>query len=349
MSDSNIPSRKKQHVELVVNEDVAFQRKRTGFDDFEYEHNALPELDLADVDPTVEFLSKQLSFPLLVTGMTGGYPDAERINGALAEVAEELRVAIGSGSQRQALASTEHHSTFTILRKNAPSVPVIANIGGAEAAAMKDASDAQRLVDMLEADAFAVHTNPLQEFLQPEGTPQFRNLLSALEMLSKHLPVPVILKEVGAGISGSVAVRAFEAGVQWIDVAGAGGTSWAGVEILRRSDGYTPSPSFWDWGIPTTECLMELRELDYPECGSIASGGMRDGVDIAKALGLGAHLGGAARPFIKALEEGGQDGLRRLIENWRIDFCGVMFLTGNRSVADLRNEPLYYKPEHGTT
>ena len=191
------------------------------------------------------------------------------------------------------------------------------------------------------ADAFAVHLNPLQEYLQPEGTPSFRGVLAGIERLVRGLTVPVIVKEIGAGISPSVARRLLEVGVRIIDVAGAGGTSWAGVEILRQRPG-SRSEAFWDWGIPTADALRAVVALarERGEVQVIASGGIASGIDAAKCLALGASLAGSARPVLDTLARKGRRGVRRLFETWGDELRGVMFLTGSRTLDDLRNAPL---------
>lgn len=336
----NTPSRKKDHVDLCVNEQVSFRMKSNGLEQWEFVHNALPELNLEDIDASTTFLGRPISFPLMLTGMTGGYADAERINGALAEACQELRIPIGSGSMRQALESDRFHASYRILRKNGPDIPVLANIGAAEVAAMRDAGPARRLVDLIEADALVVHANPLQELLQPEGTPRFRGVLEGLAMLVRALEVPVMLKEVGAGISREVAMRVYDVGVRWVDVAGAGGTSWAGVELLRRCDAGEISPEFWDWGIPTARALEEMRLYRPPDLKLIASGGITDGVMVAKCLALGAELAGTARPMLTAFFDGGSASLLARLRAWRRDLLGVMFLTGAATIDELKRRPI---------
>ena len=257
---SQTSSRKKDHVLLTVKRDVAFRAKSTGFENWEFVHNALPEINFADVSTETVFLSKRIEFPFMISCMTGGYADAKRINRGLAEVCEEHSVAMGVGSQRQALEDTTYHSSFSVARKAAPTIPIVGNIGAAEVAKLTDASPVQRLADLVRADAFAVHLNPLQELLQPEGSPAFRGVLRGIESLVRGLSIPVIVKEIGAGISKDVAQRLISAGVAVIDVAGAGGTSWAGVEILRKKDGHADD-LFWDWGISTSEALRQVASL----------------------------------------------------------------------------------------
>lgn len=343
-SGRSTPSRKKQHVHITLTKDVRFRTKSTGLDKLDFVHNALPELDLADVDPRVTFLGKPLSFPLLVSCMTGGYADALSINRDLALVCGEAGVALGVGSQRQAMEDSRYHRSFRIVREVAPSIPVIGNIGGAEVARMKDPSAAQRLVDLIGADGIAVHLNPLQELLQPEGSPRFRGVLEGIALLVRSLTVPVIVKEIGAGISASVARRLLDVGVKHIDVAGAGGTSWAGVEALRRKD-QALARVFWDWGIPTAEAIRDVAALrrEGSEFTLIASGGIASGLDAAKCCALGADLAASARPLLLAHHAGGRAGLRARIESWREEFRAAMFLTGSRTPLDLRSAALTHR------
>lgn len=324
---------------MTVNKNVTFKGKTNGFERWEFVHNALPELNLSDIDTTVSFLDKKISFPFMISCMTGGYKEAEKINHDLAEICEEYSIAMGVGSQRQAMEDTTYHSSFSVARTIAPSIPLIGNIGAPEVAQLKDASKVVKLAELIRADAFAVHLNPLQEFLQPEGNTNFSGVLKGIALLVKEMPVPVIVKEIGAGISSDVAQRLLEAGISYIDVAGAGGTSWAGVEILRRDknihEDWNP---FWDWGIPTAKALVEIGELKerYPRLQMIASGGISNGVESAKAIALGAILTTAARPMLQALMRGGKQELRAVIEQWKSHLKGVMFLTGARTIEELR-------------
>jgi len=337
---SSTPSRKKDHVELCINEQVTYEDKSNGLERWEFLHNALPEIDADEIDTGIEFLGYTLSCPLLITGMTGGYEDAERINAALADLCQDTGIALGAGSMRQALENDRFHDSWRILRRNAPGVPILANIGAVELASMQDSSQARFFIDMIQADALVVHTNPLQEFLQPEGEPRFRGVLKGLEMLCATLDVPVILKEVGSGISVHVARRAYDVGVRYIDVSGAGGTSWAGVELLRRNDARDIAPGFREWGIPTAEALVELRESMEKDLHLIASGGITDGLMVAKCIALGADLAGAARPLLTAFFDGGVDALHHRIFSWKRDLIGAMFLVGAQSIQQLRSAPI---------
>lgn len=328
-------------MDITLTKDVRFRGKTTGLERLEFVHNALPELNLDDVDTRTRFLGKELALPLMVSCMTGGYADALKINRNLASVCESAGIALGVGSQRQALEESRYHRTFSVVREAAPTIPIVGNIGAAEVARMKDAGEAVRLAELVGADAFTVHLNPLQEFLQPEGNPAFRGVLSGIAMLARSLPIPLIVKEIGAGLSPDVIRRLLDAGVRIIDVAGAGGTSWAGVEAIRRSD-RGPAERFWDWGIPTSQALRDAAALraEGHEMTLIASGGIASGLDAAKCIALGADVAAAARPVIVALQKGGTRGLRNLIGQWSMEIRGAMFLTGSARLGDLRSAKL---------
>jgi isopentenyl-diphosphate Delta-isomerase len=331
------PSRKREHVALTVTRDVGFRHKTTGLEEWEFVHNALPEINCDEIDLSTPFLNRSLSAPFMVSCMTGGYAEAGRINRQLAEVCETAKIAMGVGSQRQALENHDFHESFRVARKAAPSIPIIGNLGAAEVAQLRSADPVTRLADLIEADGFAVHLNPLQEFLQPEGNPRFRGVLEGIALLVRALSIPVIVKEIGAGLSGDVVMRLRDVGVQYIDVAGAGGTSWAGVEILRRGKS-TDSARFWDWGIPTAKALREAATLRQAKPGFsiIASGGIGSGMEAAKCIGLGADLVASARPMIQVLHKNGIKGLHEFIDQWKFELRGVMFLTGSRDIASLQ-------------
>ena len=334
-------SRKQEHVELTLQEDVGFRTTTTGLERLRFVHNALPEINFEEVDPSVRFLGRRLSFPLLISGMTGGYRDALRINRQLAEACSEAGIGMGVGSQRQALEDTSFHRTFSVVREVAPDVPIIGNIGAAEVAGLQSAAPVARLAELVRADAFAVHLNPLQELLQPEGSPVFRGVLRGIGLLVRELPIPVVVKEIGAGISQDVARRLLETGVRIIDVAGAGGTSWAGVEILR-TDKRRRNETFWDWGIPTSVAVKEVAALRsrQSDLTVIASGGIASGMDVAKSIALGADLAASARPILQALDRGGVKAVRTLFADWSRELRGAMFLTGSRTTHDLQHAHL---------
>jgi isopentenyl-diphosphate Delta-isomerase len=347
MTTTRTSSRKQQHVDITLSKDVAFRAKSAGFERWDLLHNALPELNLTEIDPSTSFLGKPLALPFIISSMTGGYAKAERINRQLAEVCAEKKIGLGVGSQRQALEDTRYHRSFSVVREAAPDIPIFGNIGAAEVAALRDASPVLRLMELIRADGFAVHLNPLQEFLQPEGNPAFRGVLAGIEMLVKSLPVPLIIKEIGAGISADAARRLINMGVTMIDVAGAGGTSWAGVEIVRRRNGKKkgePSGAelFWDWGIPTADALRAVCELkkEHPGLRIMSSGGISSGLDMAKSIAFGADYTASARPLLKVLAQGGEKALRKFIGQWEWEFKGAMFLTGSRSIEDLQHQKL---------
>ncbi|HET6272227.1 MAG TPA: type 2 isopentenyl-diphosphate Delta-isomerase [Bacteroidota bacterium] len=335
------PSRKKQHVNITLTKDVGFRTKTTGLEHLEFVHNALPEVHFSEIDTTTSFLGRQLNLPLMVSCMTGGYADAWTINRELAEVAQEIGIAMGVGSQRQALEDKTYHRTFSVVREAAPDIPIVGNIGASEVARMESVDSIQRLVDLIKADAFAVHLNPLQEFLQPEGNTDFRGVLSGIGRLVNGLSVPVIVKEIGAGISAEVARRLVEMGVTHIDIAGAGGTSWAGVEALRRKDREFAT-QFWDWGIPTARAIRDVVQLkgNNVQFTLIASGGIVSGIDAAKCIALGADLVASARPLLLAWKKDGRKGVHTLLNRWRQELKGVMFLTGSSSITALQRAPL---------
>ncbi|MCX7930826.1 MAG: type 2 isopentenyl-diphosphate Delta-isomerase [Chlorobi bacterium] len=328
-------SRKEEHVRLCTEADVRFRQKTTGLEQYDFDYVALPELDFEQIATTTNFLGKRLDAPLLISSMTGGYDGATAINAALARVCQQRRLALGLGSMRQALESHTHRESFAIVRKIAPDIPLIANIGATQLVQGVAPRQVERLVTMISADAIAVHLNPLQELLQPEGTPRFHGVLAAIAELIATLPVPVIVKEVGAGISGRVAEQLISIGVQIVDVAGAGGTSWAGVELLRTHTAQHPLTELWDCGIPTADCIVEVAALrKQVPLVIIGSGGIVNGFDAAKAIALGADLVGIARPVLQALQRG-ETELNRYLDEWELQLRAAMFITGSATIAAL--------------
>lgn len=327
-------SRKSEHISITLNKNVNFKSKSAGFEKYDFYHNALPELNKDEINTEVFFLNKKLNFPFMVSGMTGGYADASKINATLAEFCEMKKIAMGVGSQRQALENSHYIDTFRIVRKKAANIPIVGNIGAVELTQMRSKAPVLKLVEMINADALAVHLNPLQELLQPEGNTNFRNVLKSIEKLVNELDIPVIVKEVGAGISFDVARRLYEAGVRIIDAAGAGGTSWAGIEMIRSND-FKLSEIFWDWGIPTTESILNIRKVSK-KIFIIASGGIRNGVEIAKSIALGADLTAAAAPLLRKWKDGCLKSLINLFDLWETQLKGVMFLVGAKNIKQLK-------------
>jgi isopentenyl-diphosphate delta-isomerase len=331
--------RKEEGIDVVLKRDVQAREGTTLLECVRLVHCALPEMDMADVDLSTSFLGRRLRAPLVVDSMTGGAPRAEEINGTLAEVAEEMGLAMGLGSQRAGLLSESMGRTYSVARKRAPTAFLFANIGGAQLAKGFSVKDAERLVEMIGADALAVHLNPLQEVVQPEGEASFKGVLGSITELCGSLSVPVIVKEVGAGISGEVAKRLEGAGVKAINVSGAGGTSWAGVEAVRAAERSDASKAalgslFWDWGIPTAAAVIDVRRsVRLP---LIASGGLRNGLEVAKCLSLGADLCGMARPMLESASRG-RAALRGFADQTLLELRAAMFVTGAATASDLRS------------
>jgi isopentenyl-diphosphate delta-isomerase len=335
LQSMKISKRKSEHIRIVLERNVGFKKKTSGFERYELVHCALPEINLKDVSTEVQFLNKKLSFPLMVSAMTGGYSGAVNINKQLAVVCREEGVALGVGSQRQILENSHHLDSYRIVRQTAPDNVIVGNIGAEQVAEIQDVSVFQRMVDLIEADALAIHLNPLQEALQPEGKARFHGVLGGIERLVRKLDVPIIVKEIGCGISEKVARVLVDVGVDYIDVAGAGGTSWAGIESYRNPDNAL-ALRFWDWGIPTVESLERIARI--PGARTIASGGIDNGVIMAKALALGAELCSAALPFLIALMKKNVNGLVDLLRVWRKELRTAMFLTGCSKIKDLQRE-----------
>lgn len=334
-----VEQRKADHIRINLEEDVQFDRLSVGFERYHFVHQALPELDLAKIDVSTRFLGKTLKAPLLISCMTGGTEQARQINRHLATAAQQVGIAMGLGSQRAGLVHPEKADTFKV-RDVAPDILLFGNLGAVQFNYGYGVDECRRAVDMIEADALVLHLNPLQEAVQPEGDVNFANLARHIEAVCKQLEVPVIAKEVGWGISERTARLLIDAGVSAIDVAGSGGTSWSQVEMFRApSDLHRRvAATFRDWGIPTSESIQMVRRVsaDLP---LIASGGVRSGIDIAKAIALGAHLGGMAGPFLKSAAvsvEAVVETAEEMIRVLRI----AMFAAGAGDLAALRNTPL---------
>lgn len=337
-----LAARKQSHLDLCVREDVEAAHKTTLFEEVELVHDALPDLALDDIDCKVRWLGKELAAPLVITGMTGGTADAFAVNRDLARIAEEAKIAFGVGSQRAMQKHPDSAWTYRI-REFAPSTVLLANIGLAQARTMS-ADELKPLVDEIAADALCLHLNVAQELIQPEGDRDFRQGTQAFRRLCRELPVPVVAKETGCGISRAVALRLRAAGVKHIDVSGAGGTSWVRIEALRAPGGSRLGDLFRDWGIPTAASLLQVRGLGLQ---AIASGGVRDGLDVAKAIALGATLAGAALPVYQAYREGGYDAARTLVDELIAGLRMAMLLTGARTLAELRRRPVLLGPTLG--
>jgi isopentenyl-diphosphate delta-isomerase len=331
-------SRKADHIRINLEEDVR-SGLTTGLERLRFVHQALPELDLAQVDSSLSLFGKRLAAPLLISSMTGGTGEARAINRNLAAAAQAAGIAMGLGSQRAAVEDVALAGTFQV-RDVAPDIVLFANLGAVQLNYGYGLDQCRRAVDMLEADALILHLNALQEAVQPEGDSNFSGLARKIEAISRALPVPIIVKEVGWGMSTRAAQLLANAGVVAIDVAGAGGTSWSQVEMHRaKTDAQRRiAAAFIDWGIPTTEAIRNVRAA-APHLLVFASGGLRDGIDIAKCVALGASLGGLASPFLKAAavsSEAVAAVIAEIIRELRI----AMFAAGAGSLAALQATPL---------
>ena len=339
---ADIRDRKKDHVELTVTEGTQYSQS-PGFDRFEFVHNALPEVDFDEVSTETTFLGRTFSFPLFISSMTGGYADAGPVNAVIAEFCEDNNLPFGVGSQRAMLEDVSLTKTFSIVREKAPNAFICSNIGGAQLIRGLSKEKLKILIDSIEANAVIVHLNPLQELMQPEGDTNFKGILEGIEKLVKDSPVPVIAKETGAGISKYTAKRLLNAGVEVIDVAGAGGTSWAKVENYRASN-KAPSHNFDNWGISTVECLQQINSLQWERSfGLISSGGIRSAHDIAKSICLGATFTASAQPIIKAISNGGYNELEFLFNHWKKELKIILTLLGCTSVSELNSSHILEK------
>ncbi len=311
-------------------------RITNGLERYRFTHCCLPELNRAEIELATTFLGKAVRTPLLISSMTGGTEQARVINQRLAQAAQRYGLAMGVGSQRVAIENSELAGTFSV-RQYAPDALLLANLGAVQLNYDYGLSQCQKAVDDLEADALILHLNPLQEAVQTEGDVNFKGLLRKIEQLVQVLPVPIVAKEVGNGVSGVMAQRLLDIGVAAIDVAGAGGTSWARVESERAKDPKQRrlGNTFADWGISTAECITQIRALPQLDAPLIASGGLRNGLDAAKTLALGANLAGMALPFLQAASQS-VAALDELCEALIAELVTVLFCTGCQDLVALR-------------
>jgi isopentenyl-diphosphate delta-isomerase len=333
---TDISRRKADHLDLTIRGDVSFKHKTTLFEDIQLVHDALPELAFDEIDLSTRVLGKRLRAPLLIAAMTGGTERAEQINRELASIAEECGYAFGLGSQRAMHKRPNSASTYRV-REVAPTTLLLGNVGIVQAHAMQ-LDEIGALVSGVGADALCVHMNPAMEVIQDDGDRDFRGGLDTLAELVRSLGVPVVAKETGCGISAEVARRLRAAGVRHVDVSGAGGTSWVAVEAQRASEERKPlGQSFWDWGIPTAAsvalCAAEGFETIF------ATGGVQNGLDVAKAIVLGASTAGIARPVLQALDSGGRQGAVNYLKSIETELRTAMLLVGAADLAALKRVP----------
>jgi isopentenyl-diphosphate delta-isomerase len=333
--DANISDRKLDHIELCADEDVEYRGKTTLLEEVELLHDSLPELEVDDIDLSVEVMGKTLSAPLLITGMTGGADQALEINQALATVAEELGIAFGVGSQRAMLQHPELAKTYQI-RDQAPNALIFGNIGAVQAVELS-LQEAQDLVGTIGADALCIHLNPGQEMIQPEGDRDFRGCVDAIARLNDELDVAVIAKETGCGLSPRTLQKLKDAGIRWVDTSGAGGTTWVGVEALRApAEQKDVGEIFWDWGVPTAASIAYAKQKGMHVIGS---GGLRSGLDAARAVALGATLAGMALPWLRSAYNGGVDAAMEFGETTLRALTVACLLTGSPNITALQSAP----------
>jgi isopentenyl-diphosphate delta-isomerase len=337
---SDISERKSEHLDLCATDQVAFKDRTTLLEQVGLVHDALPELAVSEIDLSTPLLGKTLGAPVVIAAMTGGTERARDVNRALAAVAEQLGLAFGFGSMRPLL--EQGITAGYEVRDVAPSALVLGNVGVVQAR-RATTQQLQDLVGVAGCDALCVHLNPAMEVIQPGGDDDFRGGLDTIGRLVAELTVPVVVKETGCGLSRSVGQRLVELGVQWVDTSGAGGTSWVGVETLRaKAKTRRLGELFWDWGIPTAASVAQLSGLPL---GVISTGGVKDGLDVARALALGADAAGIARRFLMAYNEGGQQGALSTAVEVCDELRVACLLTGSRTPRELAQRPIVLGPE----
>ncbi len=335
---ADIGSRKIDHIALCATEDVGFRGASTLLECVRLVHDALPDLHADHIDPSIRLFGKKLTLPLCIASMTGGTEEATRINRDLAAVAEARGLAFGVGSQRAMHVRPETSASYRV-RDVAPTTVILGNVGVVQARSMST-DDVKKLVDAIGADALCVHLNPAMELVQPGGDRDFTGGLGAIERLVKHLGVPIIVKETGCGISDAVAKRLKNVGVEHLDVSGAGGTSWVGVETKRAEAEHDDAAkklgdAFWNWGIPTAASVAMVAAVGFETI--FATGGVKSGLDIARAIALGASAGGIARPMLQAVRENGERGAHAFVDTLSAELRAAMLLTGSQTTVALRH------------
>ncbi len=342
--DPELLKRKEEHIALCSSDAVAFKGVTSGFEHYSFIHHAITEVDIDEIDLKSDFFGTTIDYPFFISCMTGGTEDTVNINLKLASAARELNIPLGLGSQRYALGTTKFNDHFKRIRDAAGSVPLIGNIGAAQ---MIDPGIINLLDELIKnsgINALAIHLNAPQELFQKGGEIKFQGLLTAIANVKKNLDIPLIVKETGAGINDVSADELFWVGVDMVDVAGAGGTTWSGVEILRN--GGDNSHDFWDWGLPTTYCIRRVHDLRWQYKFKLAaSGGINTGMETAKALALGADYVASARRILRELNDGGETGVVTMVKDWFETVKKVMFLTGSPTLEEFRMDKIKKKTE----
>lgn len=337
-----VEGRKSDHIAICLEEEVQARGVTTGFKNVFLVHRALPEIDRNEIDLSTVVFNHNFSAPLIVEAMTGGTTEAMEINSNIAQAVEQLGLGMGVGSQRAAIENPKLEKTYSITRERAPTAFLIANIGGPQLVGGYGVREARKAIEMMDADALAIHLNPLQEAVQPEGETNYMGVLEKIREMVQALEIPVIVKETGAGIASEEAKKLESAGVAGIDISGAGGTSWAAVEYhrakrIRDEPRQKLGEAFWNWGIPTAVSLVET--VQSVSLKVIASGGVRSGLDVAKSLTLGADLTGMASPLLYPATKGPEEvekSIRTVLEELK----NAMFLVGAESIQELKERPV---------
>ncbi|NHI93625.1 MAG: type 2 isopentenyl-diphosphate Delta-isomerase [Candidatus Lokiarchaeota archaeon] len=328
-------SRKLDHIKISLDKKIEFNEKTTGFEDIELIHHALPELNLSSIDTKITFLKRKFNAPILIEAMTGGNENSKEINEVLAKLALEFNVPMGIGSQRAGIENKKVVDSYKIARNVSKDIFLIGNIGGAQLVKGYGIEEVNTCIEMIEANAIAIHLNPLQESLQKEGDKNFKGILKRIEELKNKISVPIIIKETGCGFCKEDLRLLKSIGVKNIDISGAGGTSWAAVEHYRNEK-YPAlerlSSTFWDWGIPTVVSTIWASEMGFDV---ISSGGIRNGLDIAKAINCGALIAGMAHPFLKHAFYNDLDSLKQQMEQLILELKTAMFLTKSGDIHAL--------------
>lgn len=329
----DISKRKTDHVDLSVSGAVNY-KKSTGFERYDFVHDALPEVDFDSVSTKAVLLDREFSLPIFISSMTGGFAKAGAFNAIIAEFCEARNIPFGVGSQRIILGDPSTAYTFSVVREKAPTAFIASNIGGCQLIDGLSVDDLRKITDCIRADAVIVHLNVLQELMQPEGDRNFKGILKGIDKLVRDTELPVIVKETGAGISWKAAEKLIDCGVRVIDISGAGGTSWSKVENERDSRNNNKK-IFNEWGNPTVDCLLDLAGHNTENVEIISSGGIRTSFDMIKSLCLGADFTAAAQPVIKAVIEQGIDGLEKLFNEWEYQIKVAMCLLGVERINQL--------------
>lgn len=333
---SKTSERKLDHIKICLEREVESKFKTTGFEDIDLLHEASPNMDLDQIDISTSIFGKKIEAPIIISPLTGGHKRGQQINLELAKAARELDIGMSVGSQRAAIESSKLEKTYQV-RKVAPNILLFGNLGVPQINMGYGLDELKKAVEMIDADALGLHFNSLQESVQPEGDTKFDNVIEKIKSLSPQLNRPIYAKETGAGINSAIARKLVSAGVKAIDVSGAGGTSWARVETIRKGSNTRLGETFRDWGIPTAVCTADVAEkIDIPV---ISSGGIRTGIEAAKAISLGADLVGMGLPLFKVAVKG-KDAIVEWLEEFIQEVKIAMFLTGSENLRELQNTRL---------